>query len=129
LQSVTAESNFSIPEPTPKVFGAVPPIEPPNRRSRTVCYGRRKFQHAWVYILQGEGRYYIGATDNLDRRIAEHMRGSNHTTRRFGQKVELTAAKQLPSMTEARVLERQLKRKKNPRLAILALKSRSNARD
>ncbi|MEY2484639.1 MAG: putative endonuclease [Verrucomicrobiota bacterium] len=84
---------------------------------------------AWVYILQGERRYYIGATDNLDRRIAEHMRGSNHTTRRFGQKVELTAAKQLPSMTEARVLERQLKRKKNPRLAILALKSRSNARD
>jgi len=33
------------------------------------------------------------------------------------------AAKQLPSMTEARALERQLKRKKNPQLAISALNS------
>ena len=84
---------------------------------------------AWVYILRGGRRYYIGTTDNLDRRIAEHMRGGNHTTRRFGQKVELAVARQLPSITEARILERQLKRKKNPRLAILALKSFSNAGD
>ena len=32
---------------------------------------------AWVYILRGGRRYYIGATDNLDRRVAEHQRGSN----------------------------------------------------
>jgi predicted GIY-YIG superfamily endonuclease len=57
-------------------------------------------------------RYYIGATDNLDRRLAEHQRGSNHTTHRFGAKLELVAAKQLPSMIEARTLELQLKRKK-----------------
>jgi predicted GIY-YIG superfamily endonuclease len=37
---------------------------------------------AWVYILRGASRYYIGATDNLERRTAEHKRGSNHTTHR-----------------------------------------------
>jgi predicted GIY-YIG superfamily endonuclease len=73
---------------------------------------------AWVYILRGERRYYIRATENLDRRVAEHRRGSNHTTRRLGAEVTLAATKQVPSMTEARALERQLKRKKNPQLAI-----------
>jgi len=78
---------------------------------------------AWVYILRGaSGRHYIGSTDNLDRRLREHERGSNHTTRRFA-KAELVAAKQMPSMTEARSLETELKKKKNPRLAIFALKS------
>jgi predicted GIY-YIG superfamily endonuclease len=78
---------------------------------------------AWVYILRGARRYYIGSTENLDRRIAEHRRGSNHTTRRFGGEVILAAAKRVPSMTEARALECRLKRKKNPQLAISTLNS------
>jgi predicted GIY-YIG superfamily endonuclease len=78
---------------------------------------------AWVYILRGASRYYIGATDNLERRTAEHKRGSNHTTHRFGSQIELVAAKELRSMAEARKLERTLKRKKNPRLAITILQS------
>jgi predicted GIY-YIG superfamily endonuclease len=78
---------------------------------------------AWVYILRGAQRYYIGATDNLRRRTAEHKRGSNHTTRRFGGQIQLVVAKELPSMVEARKLERTLKRKKNPRLAISILQS------
>jgi len=82
---------------------------------------------AWVYILRGVRRYYIGATENLSRRMAKHRRGSNHTTLRFGAEVVLVAAKQLPSMAEARALERQLKRKKNPQLAISALKSTENS--
>ena len=77
----------------------------------------------WVYILRGDLRYYIGATEDLQRRTAEHKRGSNHTTRRFGRQVEVVVAKKLPSMVEARKLERILKRKKNPRLAISILKS------
>ena len=81
---------------------------------------------AWVYIVRGTRRYYIGATENLDRRIAEHKCGSNHTTRRFGGEVILIAAKQLPSMSEARALESHLKRKKNPQLAILALNQKDN---
>ncbi len=78
---------------------------------------------AWVYILRGGNRYYIGATDNLERRPAEHKRGSNHTTRRFGTDVMLIAANELPSMIEARALECRLKREKNPHLAISALNS------
>ncbi len=79
---------------------------------------------AWVYILRGaSGRHYIGSTENLDRRIAEHRRGSNHTTHRFGENIELLAAKDLSSMAEARKLEIALKRKKNLQLVILALKA------
>ena len=78
---------------------------------------------AWVYILQGARRHYIGATDNLDRRIAEHKRGSNHTTLRFGDHIEVVAAKELPSMTEARKLEQTLKRKKSAHVAISILQS------
>jgi putative endonuclease len=76
---------------------------------------------AWVYILHGQRGYYIGSTDNLERRLSEHQRGSNHTTRRLGARVVLVASKQLPSIAEARALERKLKRKKNPRLAVFAL--------
>jgi tRNA/rRNA methyltransferase/putative endonuclease len=49
---------------------------------------------AWVYILRGKsGRHYIGSTDDLERRLAEHQRGSNHTTRRLGGEVELVASR------------------------------------
>ena len=78
---------------------------------------------AWVYILRGARRHYIGATDNLERRIAEHKRGNNHTTHRFGIQVELVVAKQVPSMAEVRKLEQILKRKKNQQLAISVLQS------
>jgi putative endonuclease len=79
---------------------------------------------AWTYILRGaSGRYYIGSTENLERRISEHRRGSNHTTRRFGSNVELVAARELPCITEARKLEMALKRKKNPQLAVFLMGS------
>ena len=79
---------------------------------------------AWVYILRGAcGRHYIGCTENLQRRIGEHSRGNNHTTRRLGGSVELVASKKFPSMLRARALELALKRKKNPQLAILALQN------
>mgnify|MGYP001797177326 CR=1 FL=1 len=79
---------------------------------------------AWVYILRGEsGRYYIGSTENLERRLNEHFRGSNHTTSRLGGKLELIAAKQLVSKADARSLDLKLKRKKNPNIALLLLNS------
>ena len=78
---------------------------------------------AWVYILRGTCRHYIGATDNLERRITQHERGSNHTAHRLGSRIKLIVAKEVSSMTEARKLELILKRKKNPRLAILMLQS------
>ena len=78
---------------------------------------------AWLYILRGSsGRYYIGSTENLARRLEEHRRGSNHTTRRLGAELELVISRVVEDAAEARRIELSLKRKKNPRLAVLALK-------
>ncbi|MDQ2918418.1 MAG: GIY-YIG nuclease family protein [Verrucomicrobiota bacterium] len=74
---------------------------------------------AWVYILRGSrGRHYIGSTDHLARRLREHRSGGTHTTARMGEELELVASKETLSIEEARRWERQLKRKKNPQLAI-----------
>ena len=113
LRRFSAGSVAQLVEQRP--FKALVPGSSPGRPSESSM--------AWVYILRGAHRHYIGATDNLQRRIAEHKRGSNHTTHRFGTQVELVVAKQLPSMAEARRLEQILKRKKNPRLAISILPS------
>ena len=79
---------------------------------------------AWVYILRGScGRHYVGSTENLDRRFAEHQRGKVHSTRRFGQQLELVAAREMPDIRSVRKLERQLKAKKNPEVAIYLLKN------
>jgi len=79
---------------------------------------------AWVYILRGaSGRYYFGSTDDLERRISEHQRGDNHTTRRFGGTIEPVACRELPSIAGARKFEIALKRKKNPKLAVFMLQS------
>ena len=84
---------------------------------------------AWVYILRGaNGRHYIGATDNLERRLSEHRRWNAHTTARLGGNIQLVANRELKSMTEARALELILKRKKNPRLAMYILSERAAGR-
>ena len=76
----------------------------------------------WVYILRGDsGRHYIGSTTDLERRLTEHRRGQTHTTRRLGNHLELVASREMATLDEARELERSLKRKKNPALAIFHL--------
>jgi predicted GIY-YIG superfamily endonuclease len=73
---------------------------------------------AWVYILKGSaGRHYIGSTVNLEQRLEQHRRGHTHTTQRLGE-LSLVAAKEVETLSEARRVERKLKAKKNPRLAI-----------
>jgi predicted GIY-YIG superfamily endonuclease len=83
---------------------------------------------AWVYMLRGSaGRHYIGSCTDLERRLAEHGRGHTHTTKRLGDAHEIVAALEMPKLEEARALERELKRKKNPELALYLLQQRSNA--
>ncbi len=78
----------------------------------------------WVYILRGSsGRHYIGSTNDLERRLVEHRNGGTHSTARLGYPLELVASLELPELAEARKLERELKRKKNPSLAIYTLES------
>jgi len=76
---------------------------------------------AWVYILKGStGRHYIGSTVDLEQRLEQHRRGHTHTTRRLGE-LALAAAKEVRTLGEARQIERRLKAKKNPHLAIFHL--------
>ena len=80
---------------------------------------------AWVYMLRGSsGRYYIGSTTDLNRRLEQHRQGHTYSTHRLGQPLELAASLELPSLPEARTMERELKLKKNPRLALWLLEER-----
>ena len=77
---------------------------------------------AWVYILRGStGRHCIGSTVDLERRLEEHRRGHTYTTRRIGDEIELVASRAFENLEDARRVERELKAKKNPRLAIYHL--------
>ena len=80
------------------------------------------FPMAWVYILQGSsGRHYIGSAVDLDARFAQHLRGHTHTTKRLGETIEIVASKKVATLKEARRIERSLKVKKNPTVAIYHL--------
>ncbi|HEX8908899.1 MAG TPA: GIY-YIG nuclease family protein [Anaeromyxobacteraceae bacterium] len=65
----------------------------------------------WVYMLRcSDGSYYVGQTDDLEKRIAEHQAGSipGHTSTR--RPVELVFATEMTTRDEALQRERQLKR-------------------
>ena len=40
----------------------------------------------WVYIIKSEksGKYYVGYTESLERRLHEHNKGKNKSTRNKG---------------------------------------------
>ena len=77
---------------------------------------------AWVYILQGAtGRHYIGSTIDIEARFAQHLRGHTATTRRLGGTLRIVAKKEVPTLQQARKIERLLKSKKNPEIAIFHL--------
>jgi predicted GIY-YIG superfamily endonuclease len=77
---------------------------------------------AWVYILHGSsGRHYIGSAVDLDVRFAQHLRGHTPTTKRLGGKLQIVAKKEMAKLREARKMERDLKQKKNSKLAIYHL--------
>jgi predicted GIY-YIG superfamily endonuclease len=73
---------------------------------------------AWVYILRGSsGRRYIGSAVHLAARFAQHLRSHTSTTKRLGNDLEIVARKEVPTLSEARTIERFLKQKKNPKIA------------
>jgi predicted GIY-YIG superfamily endonuclease len=77
---------------------------------------------AWVYIIRGSsGRHYFGSAIDLNARFAQHLRGHTATTKRLGETLEIVAKKEVVTLGEARKIERELKRKKNPKLAIYHL--------
>ena len=74
---------------------------------------------AWVYILKGaNGRHYIGSCMDLEARFKQHERGHTHTTKRLGGALQIVASREYATLQEVRAVERKLKAKKNPRLAM-----------
>ena len=70
----------------------------------------------WVYILQSlsTGRFYVGCTVDLERRLAEHRRKHSPYTRQQGP-WELVYEEESASLVEARRRERELKSWKSHR--------------
>lgn len=67
-------------------------------------------EKAWVYILKcSDGSYYTGKTQNLERRIAEHQRGTfkGYTYKR--RPVEVVFVQGFNTYIEAIRAERQIK--------------------
>jgi putative endonuclease len=76
-----------------------------------------------VYILRGaNGRHYIGQSNDLAARLAQHRNGHTHTTRRLGGSLVLVASREFATRADAVRVERQLKSWKNPAKAIAYLK-------
>jgi len=72
----------------------------------------------YLYILQSDstGRYYIGQTDNLDRRFSEHNDAcytSSKTTKRFRGPWKLVYSEKYKTRSETMTRERQIKTWKN----------------
>ena len=64
----------------------------------------------WVYILRGaDGSYYVGHTDDLEKRLRAHKSGDfgGYTEKR--RPVELTYSQDFPTREEAFTAERQIK--------------------
>jgi len=67
---------------------------------------------AFVYILESEsGAFYIGSTLDINQRVRHHAGGYTPSTKRLG-KMHLVLTQQYSTLSEARKVERQLKKLK-----------------
>jgi len=68
-----------------------------------------------VYIIQNaNGHYYVGVTGDMTRRLEEHNRGQNRSTRGKGPWT-LMYTENFPSSLEAKRREHEIKKKKSKR--------------
>jgi len=64
---------------------------------------------AYVYILKSEsGKYYIGSTTDLSRRLKQHNSGHTYTTKRL-RGCTIVFKQEYKNLFEARRIERKLK--------------------
>lgn len=79
-----------------------------------VQFPLRAHYMCWVYILKNEetNRYYVGSTNNLQRRLKQHLAGTTRTTRILKTNI-LVYKEEFKNITEARIREKQIKRYKS----------------
>jgi len=64
----------------------------------------------WVYMLHcNAGRFYVGHTDDLERRIAQHEAGALAGFTRNFLPVKLVWSQEFPTRDEAKAAEKQVK--------------------
>jgi putative endonuclease len=65
----------------------------------------------WVYMLRCADRsFYLGHTDNLERRVNDHIRGIYSSCYAFSRRpVELVYSQEFASRAESLLMERQIK--------------------
>ena len=69
-------------------------------------------EKAYVYILKDEnGKFYIGSTPTLEKRLKQHTKGHTQTTRNMVNP-KLVLKQEVSSLTIARRIERRLKKMK-----------------
>jgi putative endonuclease len=67
---------------------------------------------AFVYILKtNNSHYYVGSTDDLERRLKQHKNKHTATTARLGV-FELVLKQEYKTLDEARKVERKIKKLK-----------------
>ncbi len=68
---------------------------------------------AYVYILRtASGRYYVGSTIDLKRRLEQHKaKNQTHSTKRMGE-LNIIFSQEYPTLGEARSIESKLKKLK-----------------
>jgi predicted GIY-YIG superfamily endonuclease len=72
----------------------------------------KKNNQACVYILKSKsGRFYVGSTDNLERRLHQHTMGYTQTTRNM-KSFLLVLKQNYPSLIVARKIESKIKKLK-----------------
>ena len=64
----------------------------------------------WLYMLKcADGSFYVGHSDDLENRLAQHVSGSGDSYTTTRRPVQLVFAAEFPSREEAITLERQIK--------------------
>lgn len=68
----------------------------------------------FVYILQSikNNKYYIGSTNNLERRLVEHNCGKTKSLKHL-RPLKIVFKKEYEKEVDARLIERKLKKLKN----------------